>query len=276
MISLFKKSKNNTEVVVTKGKSVNEIIDEIHHTFYTEVDRLLADAKITLSTHTDKTELLDKTARLRKLGFTKTEEVREGSHEELRLQEINRENELKHHLSRAILYFSAKYPNYKFITDASVKTICNKYNLVYAEVGLYKGYVPDKNLKHIEDFTIASEDRCAEMYKEFGGLMGRSIYEHMFLSETELKTENGDNSFFDRSSPYYSMVKKVLPLEIAAPIKDFDTTNMVVSNGQLKKIEIPDPIVLQPVIFEGHKHYLIVTAWGQEASDELVVNQKLN
>lgn len=26
----------------------------------------------------------------------------------------------------------------------------------------------------------------------------------------------------------------------------------------------------------GDKHYLVVTAWGQEASDEIVVNHKMN
>jgi len=35
---------------------------------------------------------------------------------------------------------------------------------------------------------------------------------------------------------------------------------------------LADPVVLQPV----KGGYLIITAWGDEASDELVVNQKFN
>ena len=35
---------------------------------------------------------------------------------------------------------------------------------------------------------------------------------------------------------------------------------------------IPDPVVLQPVC----GGYLIVCAWGDEASDEIVVNQQMN
>jgi hypothetical protein len=66
------------------------------------------------------------------------------------------------------------------------------------------------------------------------------------------------------------------PLEIAAPASDFDTTGMELKNFKLSPIEFPDPIVLQPVFFEGSKHYLIVTAWGLEASDEMVVNEKMN
>ena len=50
MIRLFKKSADNKVVVAEqsanlKGKTTNEIIEEIHESFYTEVDRLLASAK---------------------------------------------------------------------------------------------------------------------------------------------------------------------------------------------------------------------------------------
>jgi hypothetical protein len=40
---------------------------------------------------------------------------------------------------------------------------------------------------------------------------------------------------------------------------------------KLSKIEVSDPVVLHPVMFKGIKYYLIITAWGLEASDELVV-----
>lgn len=41
---------------------------------------------------------------------------------------------------------------------------------------------------------------------------------------------------------------------------------------KLEKKFIPDPVVLQPV----KGGYLILTAWGDEASDPLVVNQNFN
>lgn len=67
------------------------------------------------------------------------------------------------------------------------------------------------------------------------------------------------------------------PLEIAGPIKDFDTLNMQVNDFKLevKPMEY-DPVVLKPVIYNETKYYLIVTAWGIEAQDELVVNETLN
>lgn len=44
----------------------------------------------------------------------------------------------------------------------------------------------------------------------------------------------------------------------------------------MKHIEIPDPVVLKPVIYNSQKYYLIVTAWGLEAGDEIVVNSNHN
>jgi hypothetical protein len=75
--------------------------------------------------------------------------------------------------------------------------------------------------------------------------------------------------------PWYTSYNKC-PLEIAAPLKDFDMKNMEVKNYKVSEIEIPDPVVLKPVLFNKQKFYLIVTAWGEEASDELVVNHKFN
>lgn len=54
------------------GMTNNEIVEEIHETFFTEVDRLLAAAGIKGSLHTEKQELMNKDARLQNLGFSYT------------------------------------------------------------------------------------------------------------------------------------------------------------------------------------------------------------
>jgi hypothetical protein len=64
--------------------------------------------------------------------------------------------------------------------------------------------------------------------------------------------------------------------EIAAPQTDFDMSGMVVENHKIINVPIPDPIVLQPVFFKEKKHYLVVTAWGTEASDVSIVNERMN
>lgn len=132
--------------------------------------------------------------------------------------------------SRVVNYYSMKYPLYKFITPDQAMTIAEKYNLVLGNVSDFIGFVPDKNLREIEKF------KCDEADKDMDtGFMG-------------------------------SRTNRVKGMQIVAPQKDFDMTGKVVRN---RRIEIKDPVVLQPV-----KHgYLVVTAWGDEASDPIVVNQ---
>jgi hypothetical protein len=290
MFKLFKKSTLNNVATTEPNadlrvKTVNEVIEEIHETFYTEVDRLLAEAKIANSLDTDKQDLIEKCARLKALGFTNTKEVKEAEAEIARLDELKRDNETKKTLIEAINYFSFKYPNYKFITEKSVEKICAKYNLVYGEIDRYIGTVPDKNLKHIEDFKVLEDDECfvfevlyrgsESMKKEYN--TSEEFKREQFKREQEFKNYHGYYRYsmlMDRVN--YIEINMKCPLEIAAPLKDFNMEGMEVKGHKISKIEIPDPIVLKPVIFNKQKHYLIVTAWGIEAEDELVVNEKFN
>jgi hypothetical protein len=280
MFNPFRKQENkDVEVAVAtpspKAQTINEIIEEIHESFYTEVDKLLAEAKISRSLETDKQDLLDKCKRLEALGFTSTKEVMDARHEIQRLRELQDENATKESLVKAINYFSFKYPTYKFITEKSVEKICEKYNLVYGPISKYIGTVPDKNLKHIEDFKVLENDECyvnqCIYYSPFGSQ--KEILGYMNLSRVkEIEEANGKRGLYPRIQMGYMESFDKMPLEIAAPIKDFNMEGMEVKERKLSKIEIPDPVVLKPVVFDGKKHYLIVTAWGIEASDELVVN----
>ncbi len=264
----------------------NAVVQEIHDTFYSEVDRLLAEAGIKLSTETDKAELISKAKRLEKLGFKSTKEVSIASEESIRLEQINETNTKKQDLINAINHFSFKYPQYKFITEESVKKICEKYGLIYGEVSLYKGEVPDKNLEQIEKFTVKDEDCAFTIARRSSFSFGYSYHTIDYAQQTRNKKEFEDynsrthDDHISLRHDYYGHLRDQIgyraSLEIAAPVKDFDTTNMELKDFKLSKIEIPDPVVLHPVMFRGTKHYLIVTAWGLEASDELVVNQRNN
>lgn len=260
----------------TEQRSVNAIIEEIHETFFTEVDRLLEEAKISHSLESEMQDLLDKHERLKALGFSNANGAKDVQNEKMRLVKLQQENEAKVSLIKAINYFSTKYPAYKFITEKSVKRICEKYGLIYGTVDKYIGNVPDINLKHIENFKINVKDvaftRETEMNR-WGGRGIRKEYSFDFLSY-DLYMKHTDLRFFRLpGQTYYKS-----PLEIAAPIKDFNLDKHEVKNFKIvkKKVQIPDPIVLQPVFYEGQKHYLIVTAWGLEASDEEVINPRHN
>ena len=272
---IFKHNQPNDVIVLAEEKKVdiNATIQEIHETFFTEVDKLLDYAKISHSLESDKQDLIEKCNRLKALGFTNTKEVKDAQSEVDRIEKIKKENDAKAELISAINYFSSKYPNYKFITEDSVKRICEKYNLVYGTIDRYIGTVPDKNLEHIEDFKVFEEDECYSVEKGFQSisLTPSSIF---YVDSTIAKRLQRDSNVM-RISGFYIYVFKS-KLEIAAPLKDFNTSGMEVKNNKLSTIEIPDPIVLKPVMFNGNKYYLIVTAWGIEAGDEVVVNENHN
>jgi hypothetical protein len=87
------------------------------------------------------------------------------------------------------------------------------------------------------------------------------------------------NHGYDSEIPEYVLnnrekeytVDKVVNFEIVAPLKDFKKDSVKLIGNKLVQ-EVPDPIVLAPVTYEGTKYFLIVSCWGEEASDELVVN----
>lgn len=248
---VFFKSKNS----VIDNRNSNEIIMEIHDTFFTEVDRLSNIASKSKSLETDKQDLIDKRKRLVALGFTNTKEVKEANLELERLRELEAVNTNRASLLDAINYFSFNYPQYKFITEKSVLEICNKYGLVYGSIKDYIGSVPDKNLKHIEDFKIKEKDLCFFHFLNTKNI-SRKIDQYVDYKHIASGTQ--------------------CPLEIVAPLKDFNLANRELRGFNVVQREIKDPIVLHPVFFNGKKYYLIVTAWGLEASDELVVNHRNN
>lgn len=151
--------------------------------------------------------------------------------------------------------------------------------MVYGEISKYVGNVPDKNLKHIEDFKILVEDECyfySETYFGWGNEQ-EMLRKYTNIAEHQMFYENRKSSNKFRSISYHTReINEKCSLEIVAPLKDFNMTNSEIKDFKISKVEIPDPIVLKPVIFNGQKHYLIVTAWGTESLDELVVNQKFN
>ena len=271
---------------VTKDQTVNDIIEEIHESFFGEVEKLLAEAKISNSLETEYQTLIDKCERLKALGFTNTAEVKSAEAEIGRLRGLKRANDEKEILINAIEYFSSKYPNYKFITTDSVTKICEKYGLVQGSTDKYIGTVPDTNLKHIEDFKVDEIDDCyvsehfnpedhrRHQFSWFEGYLNGEEFNLKMVRK--LDGFNGPVYITDDSRDNMFQITKET-LNIVAPLKDFDMKKSELKGTQIvDKVEIPDPIVLKPVCYKNRKYFLIVTAWGLEAADELVVNPNHN
>jgi hypothetical protein len=110
------------------------------------------------------------------------------------------------------------------------------------------------------------------------GLLSQSLamqqLSPQLLVTTNSQTLSGLNSQTLNSQPPVSTIKKDVTLSICAPLNQMDVQGYVVIEGY--KL-VYDPIVLCPLRHNnGVSGYLVVTAWGDEANDELVVDQSKN
>ena len=252
----FIKNIFNNSVGLLEKKDTKTIIEEIHNSFDIAGEQLLKEATAIIEKgingNPKKAELL------KKVGFTNTKEFQDFKTEQTIIK-INKD------IAEDIQYFQVNYPNNKVITENMVIKICEKYNLVKGPIAKYKGFVPDSKLTQIAQFELKKEDYS--YIKEninFFGSKSTYISIEQFLE-------------YSKNPDYHTIYRKEKPsLEICAPLKDMDTKGMELKGRFLFKIEIPDPIVLQPVNRNDKTYYLILAAWGDEVSDELVVNNKMN
>jgi hypothetical protein len=248
-----------------KIKSNAEMVEEIHNHFYTAAEKLLASAKEVLADCEARD--LKKGERLLKLGFRNTPQAIE----KIKTKEVSEKAEK---LAKHIQHYTYHYPNNKFITQSMVQEICKNYGLVCGDVELYKGFVPVDKLEEIEKFVLREEDH----------IFHKPAYGSLYYSIRNILEPGNSNEVYDNGITYedyqkgknlrYSnedcCTKEKPGLKICAPIKDMDTTGMKLEDGY--KIVAIDPVVLQPV----RGGYLILAAWGDEASDPLVVNHRNN
>ncbi|MFA7290364.1 MAG: hypothetical protein WC055_15930 [Melioribacteraceae bacterium] len=267
MLQIFRKSRK-------KFQSTKELIEQIHNEFNIGGEKALQEAKEILSNI--KIENEDKAARLKKIGFTESKEVKI-------LNELTKNKQEQKKVSEALTEINFKYPNYKFITQKMADDICNKYNLVIGDISQYIGFVPEKNLSQIELFYNQNNELSNFYYRVWNRIssfrpdkeeLSKIKYEKEIMREVDRYNSHvkiGDTTYHQM----YNFGTSQRPLKIAAPIKDMDTREYKLEGNILKK-EIPDPVVLAPIEFNGVELYCIVTAWGDEASDEIIVNQKNN
>lgn len=249
-------------IVQEVGKYSPEI-EAIHREFFTASDKLLEEAQGILAEAAKvNTSKID---RLKALGFGRSREVAE---KEPVLQRAT----LTQEQVELVKYYAREYPLNKFITEEQVKGICQRWGLVCGEVGIYKGFIPEKNLREIERFKLKEQDYS---------------FAFQYASHSDIRTEQEARFFIKRNGyswgpemytpsneqgRFLRVFKRKEPLQICAPLKDMDLTGRVVKEGYRVEKDIPDPVVLQPV----RGGYLILTAWGPEASDPDVVNERMN
>lgn len=288
MFNLFgKKEIKETEVIVAEIPQGNypQVVHDIHNEFYTAGDSILQEAESLLKELEVKD--LAKGKRLAALGFGKTREA---------VVAIETENKLAttKEIADLVMYYRINYPNNKFITEEQVKQICEKYGLVCGDTTMYKGFVPENKLQIIEKFKLHSIDsdlvqlintcvlnipigvyslkKLGIKNNDYSYLIAGGKLEGRVDMEVELK-QKAISLGVREDCIYIERADNAIGLKICAPLKDMeipDTKHLV--GYKIEDKPIPDPVVLQPV----NGGYLIVCAWGDEASDEIVVNQNNN
>jgi len=226
--------------------SMGNIDKQIYQDIYSAQELLLAEANKVLSApneHSDERLLVLKG--LVDLGFSNAEQVKE-------FKEVEDKKEEQQWLKEKIEYYKHTYPLNKFIDEQSVKVICEKYGLLLTRGNDYISDIPESNQKEIVLFKVKRGD-IREPIEVYEGLFfPPRAFGSLVLSATE-------RDKFDEE-----MIKGQ-NLLIVAPSHKLDLRGKEIK-GHIVKIK--DPIVLQPV----KKGYLIVSSWGLEASDELVMN----
>lgn len=256
-------------------KSNAEMIELIHGEFFSAGDKLLNEANNLLSN----TNVDEKHKMLSEHGFNLTNEA-----------ESHREKTLKIEKSKlnieAISFFKIHYPDHKFISHSDDIKICEKYGLVLGRVDRYQGFVPHKCLLEISDFFKKHPNDNRQYIRNRQNDISNICSKETF--ETELKKWESRKNDENTRSGYYNHINEdgsgsiedieygKTILNICAPLKDMNTENMEVKNNMLV-MNMPDPIVMLNKRHDnGVAGFLIITAWGDEASDELVVNQNNN
>lgn len=251
MFNIFKTKK------AVAVKSAQVIIAEIHNEFDTSVERLLAQAK-ELASGYDK----DEVRTLRELGFTKSANVSEMKKAEKATRAADR-----------ALYFQQYYPFQKFITIDEVERICKKYNLLCGPVFDFTGKIPKKNIAEISSFKLRQDDMVKYGCNYYNNAQSQSAYSGSNMSISLKKTNiyGYMNAWyvFNHTPEDQKIAYENRPMKICAPHTDFELHGKQVREGFMI---VDDPIVLQEV--EGG--YLVVSKWGLEAADELLVNGKVN
>jgi hypothetical protein len=230
-----------------------EIIQQIHNEFFTASDRLKG---VSLSE-----KKIKKADTLKSLGFAKSKDVVVADKLRLTVEQI-----------RAVDYYSFYYPQYKFITEDQVESICKKYSLIFGNVSNYKGSIPDAKVEDMKRFKLRKEDIIVRTEQRHGADFQWEVAKCYNPIVNLILAVFGYCPWGFLLFTFYQWRKRTQSFKICAPANEMELGRWEGIMMDWKIEAVPDPVVLQPV----NGGYLIVTAWGDEASDESVVNEKMN
>jgi len=248
-------------------------IQRVHDGFNHAADALLEQVKKLV----DRNAPENKINRLKGIGFKSVKQVKENM-----FQEWNLTDQMQ--LVAASNQYKVDFPGFKFITYKQAAELCKKYKLVIGAISEFTGFVPEKNLQQIEEFRDNFRDKIFTPHH----ITRITLYSHASSKENHarLRTWQEENPFVIGRTSNSKLSEKIFgdafqisnieselspsSFQIAAPKGDFiDTGKKTVGHVLMNMMVIskdPDPIVMYPV----DMGYIIITAWGDEASDPIV------
>lgn len=255
-------------VAEEKEEEIGDVVTaaQVHRDFMNEVNNIIIRTKNMEGLDEDTVKAKEKADELENMGFGKSDNYRKLKDKKEQAENVEIRNEEKKELKKVIQYFYKKYPFYKLITKSSIDYLCNKYGLLHANANDFTGEIPEKNIEEIKNFKVDNKDKSYLLVGDRVRNEGQRFY-----------VDHGEynrcwNEGFRRNDYKFLGAS----FEIVAPKDELDMRGKRIRGNDLEEQPPPDPIVLQPVMYNNNKYYLIVTAWGDEASDPEVVNEKMN
>lgn len=280
-------------------RNPKDVVAEIHREFDTAEDRLLdaADKLLQELSIPTQNNIEQKANKLLQLGFENAAPVVKLKKILKTEEEQNKKLVTTREQAELIRYYKRTYPFQKFLTEAELDRICQKYNLIYAPVKNYIKDVPEKNINEIYNSQkLKIEDsflvkKLLKITKFWDGLpkkienkltgvldlteMSNSDYEY-------LKSGGGDSILSDYFNLNYNkyIFTRAQAIEenkeglfIAAPKSHFNLVGLK-KTGKFSFLNVITTEVKDPIVFRYVRGGIqLLSKWGLEAEDEALVNE---
>jgi len=165
----------------------------------------------------------------------------------------------------------------KFIIEPQLERICEKYDLYVRSLRFFLGDIPEKNIKDLMNFKIDLYDIYE---KDRNNAISEYIHKNSVFNPYNGIDLMNKSPIFVTLDELANIVNISNYLEIAAVKILFSIDAFTQSFDRIvnkKELEAKSIVEMDPIIlFKTNHGRLIITAWGDEANDELVANQNTN
>lgn len=264
---------------------------QIHKEFYAALDVATISVKEVKSSIDE-----EYFSNLDKFGLINTETYKKA----LEKKNDDDQQRLDQKINEFVLGIQGIMPEYRLIGYKSLLEICEKYNLYIGNITKFEGKFPKENLEELANhkkilqgmgkkwnhafgsYTSHDNEEITPDIKHLRTIFPTGVTHQHILASADI------SEFYEKHSDNDKVFYTNAPYQIVAPRGDFNKSMVEVGRclmdnlGTKPKFELKyqpikfileDPIVLYPVLFLGTLFFQIVTAWGEEANDDAIVNK---